>query len=262
MDPAPREEWIASELLTVADDGEEIPLRTAYSSGRSKKEEQAEAIRQIAGVGGLDQSPGSISEAFGQAFQLNPVADQEAQTGIPTGEQETNGVRWKLETLAYGGAGLGSPVYRWSSMDFETPGYFVYLAQRVEGAGRQTGLMSLAGKMLIKQSIKLYGFDEYYAPGWGDAKALEDIDRRLADNFYVYSSDPVEARRLLNPWTVMPLVGWADRYELEKGAKDFHQLSVLYSPLGVYVSVLNKLDAAQVDELVALGVELVRSQGV
>jgi hypothetical protein len=248
-------------VVIVKDDGQEFPLRTAYSSGRRKKVEQADAIRQIVGVGGSDEYPMDAGTALAQAFTLNPVADQEEQTGIPTGEQETNGVRWKLETFAYGGAGLGSPVYRWSSMDFETPGYFVYLAQRVEGVGKQKGLMSLAGKMLIKQSIKMYGFDEYYAPGWDDAEAVEDVDRRLAENYFVYSSDPLEARRLLNPWTVMPLVGWADRYELEKSVKDFHQLAVLFSPLGVYVSVLNKLDAAQVDELIALGVELVRAQG-
>ncbi len=38
-------------------------------------------------------------------------------------------------------------------------------------------------------------------------------------------------------------------------------MTVLFSPLGVYVSVLNTLDRPQVEELVALGVELVRAQG-
>lgn len=248
-------------VVIVKNDGEQLPLRSAFSSGRRKKVQQADAIRQIVGVGGSDEFPVDAGTALAQAFALNPIEDQERQTGIPAGEQETNGVRWKLEAFQFGGAGEGSPVYRWSSMDFETPGYFVYLAQRVEGVGKQKGLMNLVGNLLIKQSIRMYGFDEYYAPGWDNAVSMEDVDRRLVENYFVYTSDPLEARRLLNPWTVMPLVGWADRYALDRRSRQFHQMTVLFSSLGVYVSVLNTLDRAQVDELVALGVELVRAQG-
>jgi hypothetical protein len=41
MDPAPREEWIASELLTVADDGEEIPLPNAKTGADDDARNQA-----------------------------------------------------------------------------------------------------------------------------------------------------------------------------------------------------------------------------
>ena len=248
-------------VVIVEEDGVETPLRTSYSSGRNKKLQQAEAIRQAIGVGGDDESPMDFGANIEQAIRLHQVEDQEAQTGIPIGEQESDGVRWQLESFEYGGAQGGSLVYRWSSTNFETPDYFLFLAQRVEGVGKQKGLMNLVGNLLIKQSIKMYGFDEYFTPGVDKASPVEGIDRRLDQYFFVYSSDQEKARKLLNPWTVMPLVGWADRYALEKRSKNFHQLSVLFSPLGVYVSVLNTLDAAQVDELVALGIELVRAQG-
>ncbi len=242
-------------------DGKDVALRTAYSSGRRGKEKQAEAIRQAVGIEAEVGIPMSAAQALGQVFQQAAVEDLEAQTGITPGEHETDGIRWTLTMHHFGGVGEGSQVYRWSSTDFDTPDFFVFLAQRMEGQGKQSGLMNLAGNLLFKQSLKMYGFNAYYTPGLDQAKTIEDIDRRLVEAFFVHTSDPVQARRLLNPWTVMPLVGWADRYALERRSRQFHQLTVLFSPLGVYVSVLNSLDRAQVDELVSLGVELVRSQG-
>ena len=249
-------------VVIALDDGSEIPLRNSSSSGRRGKEKQSEAIRQAIGVGGSDQSLKSIAQEMGEAFRLNQLDNQEARTGIPVGEQETNGVHWKLESFLFGGGESAAPIYRWSSTDFETPDYFIYLAQRVEGAGKQSGLMKLAGNFLVQQSLRIYGFDDYYTPGLDKASSLEDVDRRLREEFFIYTSNPSAARRVLNPWSVMPLISWADRYALEKGTQQFHQLVVLYSPLGVYVSVLNDLTQIQVDELVSLGVELIRSQGV
>jgi len=121
--------------------------------------------------------------------------------------------------------------------------------------------MKLAGNLLFKQSIRMYGFDQSFTPGLETAETMEDVDQRLVEHFFIHTSNQNEARRILNPWAVMPLVGWADRYALENRSKKFHQLSVLFSPWGVYLSVLNSLDSSQVDELIALGVELVRSQG-
>ncbi|MEJ2758264.1 MAG: hypothetical protein P8046_07255 [Anaerolineales bacterium] len=253
---------ITYRVVIMMEDGEEIPLRKGYSSGFRKKESQAEAIRTALGVGGTDQDKAWTGDgATDHQLGLRSVDSQE-KIDIASGEHETNGVRWELETYAWGGVNGGTPVYRWLSTDFETPGYFLFLVQKADGQGQQKGLMNLAGKVLIKQSLRLYGFDPSYTPGMNTATSLDDADRRLVEQFFIYTSSPVEACRLLNPWTVMPLIGWTERYALETRSKKFHQLSVLYSPNGVYVSVLNMLDASQADELVSLGVELLRAQGV
>lgn len=253
---------ITYRVVVGMEDGTQIPLRKGYSSGFRGKEQKADQIRAALGVSGLDQE--KYAAEINARPGITPVEEEGllAEAGITPGEHETNGVRWELETYAYGSTVGGSMLYRWLSTDFDTPGYFLYLAQRMEGQGEQKGLMNLMGNMLIKQSMRMYGFDDSYAPGLGNASSLEDVDRRLKEQFFIYTSSPAEARRLLNPWTVMPLIGWADRYALERRSKKFHQLSVLYSPNGVFVSVLNSLDAAQVDELVSLGMELLRAQGV
>ena len=246
-------------VVIIKDDGEEVPLRKSTSSGRRQKVKWADAIRAELGVGGEDESPMSFREGLQHVLQPIPMMNQEAKTGISPGMNETNGISWQLETYTFGGSPDGSPMYRWTSTDFSTQGYFLYLAQRMEGVGKQSGLMNMVGDFLFRQSLRMYGFDETYTPGLAQAKTLEDVDRRLNEYFFVYTGNPEQARRLLNPWSVMPLVGWADRYALEPRDNNSHQISVLYSPLGVYVSVLNVLDPAQLDELVSLGVELVRA---
>jgi hypothetical protein len=248
-------------VVVMMQDGEEIPLRQSSSSGYLRKAAQADRLRIALGL--VEDDP--ISEGIDRFRpELVPSENSEtlqALTGITPGVHESQGVRWELAILSFGGIADGSPVYRWNSADFETPGYFVYLAQKMEGQGNQKILMNLAGNLLFKQSMKMYGFDESFAPGLETATTIEDADRRLLDHFFVHTSNLAEAQRVLNPWVVMPLIGWADRYALEKRSKKFHQLTVLFSPWGVYLSVLNTLDSAQIDELVALGVELVRAQG-
>lgn len=243
------------------DDGTEVPLRKSSSSGRKKKVVWADAIREAVGVGGQDESPISLGEAVAMAFTLDPVDGQEESTGISAGEQETDGVRWQLETLRWAASDQNSLIYRWQSDSYKTPDYFTYLAQRMEGVGEQKLLMNLAGKALFKQSLRMFGFDHTHTPGLERAELVTEADQRLLDNYLIYSSSPNQVRGLLNPWAVMPLVRWADRYKLERGKGEVNQLTVLISPMGVFVSALDELDAAEVDELVGLGVELVRSLG-
>lgn len=247
-------------VVLVLDNGEEVPLRKSSSSGRKQKVRWADAIREEIGVSGVDEDRLSIREGLEQAFALNPIQDQEEKIGIAPGVQESNGVHWQLETFNYASASQGAPVHRWSSTDIDTPNDFVFIVQKVEGMGEQRGLMKLAGKFLFKTSMQMYGFDESFAPGLQNAKIVENVDKRLAENYFVYTSNPVLARQLLNPWMVMPLVSWSARYELRPRDQEMHQLAVLFSPYGLYVSQLGQLDQAEVDELIALGVELVRAK--
>jgi hypothetical protein len=223
-------------VVVMMQDGEEIPLRQSSSSGYLRKAAQADRLRIALGLGEDDPISEGIDRFRPELVPSENSETLQALTGITPGVHESQGVRWELAILSFGGIADGSPVYRWNSADFET-------------------------HLLFKQSMKMYGFDESFAPGLETATTIEDADRRLLDHFFVHTSNLAEAQRVLNPWVVMPLIGWADRYALEKRSKKFHQLTVLFSPWGVYLSVLNTLDSAQIDELVALGVELVRAQG-
>lgn len=247
-------------VLLILENGEQVPLRNYSTSARRKNERQAEAIRQAVGLDSVERTPESFGEAFAQAMHLMPAENQELMTGVPAGIQETDGIRWQLETFHIGGPTEGSMVHRWSTADIDLPNSFVFIVQKMEGVGEQKGLMKLVGKFLFKTSIQMYGFDESYTPGIDRAATVEDVDKRLVNDFYIYSSDPALPRQLLNPWIVMPLIGWARRYELIPGEKAFHQLSVLFSPLGLFVSQLGKLDQAEIDELVSLGIELARAK--
>jgi hypothetical protein len=247
------------QVILILDNGERVPLRKSYTGGRKKQYQYAELIASEVGIDRVDRAPESIREAVDMAFQMAPVENQEVKTGVAPGIQESDGVKWELQTFNFGNTAHESPVYRWSSMDVDTPTDFVFIVQRAEGAGQQKGLMKLAGNFLFKTTLKLYGFDESYTPGVERAKAVEDLDRRLVDSYYVFTNNPGVARQLINPWRVAPLIGWAERYELRTVNKNMHQLSVLFSPLGLYVSLIGKLDQAEIDELVSLGIELVKA---
>ncbi len=234
------------------EDGEVIPLRKYTSSGYRAKVRRAEQLRQALGVGGHDQIPGqSWTQAAVELRELPKLA------GLPEGEQETNGVRWEWQAHSLG----PSPITRWFSADFETPGYFLFLAQKIPGQDPQKGLMGLIGNTLFKQSLKMYGFDASYTPGLESAAVLENVDRRLEEFFFIFTSSPAEARQILNPWAVSPLVGWADRHALNRSAEGFTQMTALFSPWGVYLSVLNAPMPVFADELVSLGVEMILAQG-
>ena len=247
-------------VILILDNGEQVPLRGYSTSARRKQERQAEAIRQAIGLDSVERTPESLGEAFAEAMHLIPAENQESLTGVPTGIQEMDGIHWQLETFQIGGPTEGSMVHRWSTTDIDLPTDFVFIVQKMEGMGQQKGLMKLAGKFLFKTSIQMYGFDQSYTPGIDRAATVEDVDKRLMEDFFVYTNDPALPRQMLNPWMVMPLLGWARRYELNPGEKEFHQLSVLFSPLGLYVSLMGKLDQAEIDELVSLGIELARAK--
>jgi len=248
-------------VILILDTGEQIPLSNSSTGARRKHERHAEAIREAIGIDSVDRSPESLGEAFAQAMHLMPVPEQESITGVPVGVQESDGIRWQLDTFQIGGPPEGSIVHRWSSTDVDLGNDFVYLVQRMEGVGEQKGLMKLAGKFLIKTSLQMFGFDESYTPGIDHAKTVEDVDKRLLAEYFIYTNDPSAVHQLINPWIVMPLIRWSDRYALARGKKEMqHQLSVLFSPLGLYVSLMGKLDQAEIDELVAMGLELVRAK--
>jgi hypothetical protein len=247
-------------IVVVQRDGQVIPFRSYYSSGASGKRRKAEKLRAFLGVGGQDETPFSLFNQGSQRLQQELQAQQEALTGDQNEEHVTDGVHWKLQTITFG----GSAVTRWFSPDFRCPSGFLFLTQKV--AGQKTmagGLMGGVGKLLYQQSIKLYGFGSEDTPGLETADLLAPLDPKLEPHFSAFTSDPVMARQILNPWASTPLEDWATRYPLKQVQTQgiFGQLAVMFSPQGVYVASLGTMIPEAVEELTNLGVELVKAQG-
>jgi hypothetical protein len=249
-------------IVVVRKDGQTIPFHSYYSSGTGSKMKQVEKLRAFLGVGGTDPGFGlrAALQYGSQIAQQEYQKQQETLTGSEVEEHLTDGIHWKVQTVIFG----GTPVTRWFSPDFQMPGGFLYLAQKVEGQGSSSG-GPLAGlsKILYRQSMNIYGFSGEDTPGAANAEALSPLDPGLEPYFTAYTSDSGTARQNLNPWVVAPLADWATRYPLKKlqGRGIFGQLAVMFSPRGVYVASMGTMIPEALEELTNLGVALVKAQG-
>jgi hypothetical protein len=237
----------------VLKSGERVPLRSYYSSGRDGKESQAARLRAALGLAG----GAALTQAMpGRAAQLAPAAVQQSGT--------TSGVSWTIETMAFGTV----PIARWRSSDLQFPGHFLLLVQKPaspESAAWLSGRMGGLSTMLIQRVVAMYGFTPADMPGLDGAGQLEALDPRLDPHFESRTTDPAGARQLLNPWTVQPLAAWVQQHPMQQlqamSQGSFGQLLVLFAPGALYVATFNAATSGQVEELVNLGVELVRAQG-
>jgi hypothetical protein len=247
-------------LELVKKDGTNLPFRSFYSGDFLLKQRRAEKLRTFIGLAEtVDETPIGILRAMPQIVQPAIKRQQEALTGGNQQIRETNGVHWELQSVAMGAA----PVTRWFSPDYKMDDGFLYLAQKM--VGQQSGgggFLASIGKTLFRTSIGLYGFAADDTPGLDTADTISPLDANLEPYFTAFTGNPIAARQILNPWAAAPLRSWAERYpmrQLQQGR--FGQLVILFSPNGVYLATLNLLQPDQVDELAALGVELVKTQG-
>jgi hypothetical protein len=247
-------------IVVITKENETVPFRPSYSSGTFAKEAKAKKLREFLGVGGQDMSLGGIfKQATGmaqQAFQ----EQQEALTGPEAEEHVTDGVHWKVQTVAFGGMGIT----RWFSPDQQCPTGFVFLAQKVAGQGTAyAGVLGGLNKLVYHQLLGLYGFRSEDTLGLDTADVVPSFDPQLDPHFSVFTSDPSAARQFLNPWSMAPLADWAARYPLKQMQKTnelFGQLTVMISPKGTYVACPGTLIPEAVQELTNLGVAVVKSK--
>lgn len=220
-------------------DGKEIPFHSYSSSGSKRKERQARQLRDFIGIQASDNLYAGMPQTT-----ISEV-------------RETNGVHWQIEQVTRD----GSSGARWHSPDFKTPGAFLLVAQKAEGQASQGFLASL-GSMIFKRTLSAFGFKPDDTPGLDRASALAPLDPALEAHFMAFTNNHDLAHRMLDSGTIMPLAAWARRYPLKQFQKGSgsSQLVVLFGPNGVYLATLNLSQPAQVDELAALGADLVKSR--
>jgi len=243
-------------IVVITRDNETIPFRNSYSSGLRAKEAKVKKLREILGVDGADLSLGGLMQMASGMAQQQFQQEQESITGSQAEEHVTDGVHWKLSTKAMGGA----PLTQWFSPDFKWDGNFLYLTQKMQGQGSQSGLMNMMGKMLFKTSLSLFGFPPDLTPGMDTASVLSPLDSSLEPHFMAFTSDPASARRILNPWAAMPLAARVQSHPL-KSKNNTNQLAVLFGPQGIYIITMGLANAEFVDELATMGAQLVKALG-
>ena len=218
-------------------DGQVIPFRSSSSSGSEKKELQAGRVREIIGVPAFDSSPAGMAYAALSSF-IGKV-------------HETDGVRWEIQPVGSG---------RWHSPDFKIPGHFVCLAQKAEGQA-SGGFLASVGGMIFKKLLSSH-FQPDDTPGLDHAVAMFPLDPALEPHFMAYTDAPDSTRPMLNSAVTTLLGEWAGRYPIRQFQKmsNFGQLTVLFSPSGVYLAPAEFLQPNQVSDLAALGAALVKSQ--
>lgn len=109
----------------------------------------------------------------------------------------------------------------------------------------------------ISQHLSQSGTKNIRAPK--PAETVTALPAQLQPYFAAFASDPATAGQVLNPWMGMPLAQWANRYPLTQD--NSHQLAVLFCPQGVYVATVGLIHPEFLQDLTALGVELVKAQG-
>jgi hypothetical protein len=247
-------------IVVITKENETVPFRTSYSSGTFAKEAKAKKLREFLGVGGQDMSLGGIFKAATGMAQQALQKQQEALTGPEAEEHVTDGVHWKVQTVAFGGMGIT----RWFSPDQQCPTGFVFLAQKVAGQGMAYGsLLGGLNNLVFHQLLGLYGFGNEDTPGLDSAAVPPSFDPQLDPHFTVFTNVQNAAWQFLNSSAIAALADWATRYPLKQMQKTnelFGQLIVMISPKGTYVACPGTLIPEAVEELTNLGVALVKGK--
>lgn len=207
---------------------------------------------------GFDESPQGVFRAAQQVGAKAAQRQQESFTGPNEAMRVTDGIHWQLESIGIG----GGPGTRWSSPDFKMRDGFLYLAQKVAGQS-DLGILTPLSSMLFKQSIALYGFDLFDTPNIASAQGYK-LTPSLETHFTAFTSNPREARQVLNPWVQNPLEAWGTKYPLRQfqSGTRFSQIVILFNPNGVHIATLGVLQPDQVEELTHLGMELIKAHGI
>ncbi len=240
-------------------DGSLVPFRVTYSSGSARKQKIVDELRAFIGLEpALDENPLAAIRLASQAAAAAVEQTQEALTGPNEQERLTDGVHWRLQSGSLG----ASPLTRWFSPDFKMQSGFLFLAQKAGGQGSGKGMGSL-GRTLLKQVISMYGFGPGDTPDLELSDSVTPLPALVDYHFTAITSNQDEARQILNPWVQNPLAGWGQKYPLKtfQSKSRFSQLVILFNQDGLTLATLGLLHPDQVDEVTALGVELVKAQG-
>ena len=239
--------------VIVLKNGERLPLRSYYSSGNyHRRKEKAERLSSFLGITGPSAEPPGLTQMVHKG--LHPALQLSLQG------QDERGLHWRLENGLLGRL----PLLRWSAPEAALPGDFLFIAQKPQGMNINlgSGVLGMVSSFLYRQALALYGFGAEYTPGIENAQAVETLGEGLDEYFTGIASSSALAQRLLTPWVAEALRQWVTRRPLQQGKPadngEVGQLVVLFSPLGLYVEALVEPGGEDEEDLIRLGLAVVR----
>ncbi len=235
-----------------------IPFQSYFSGGLLKINKQCSQLREWMHLNDPEQTQGLVRNLVGSemdAVQEKFIAQQEAVTGEQDEVYVTGDVHWKMETKTVGTI----PMSRWHSKDFTLDGDFFFIVQKLAGQKDMpaVGFLSGLATTMFQQSMNIYGFTDFHAPGRNGGRNMDNYDNRLKAHFSIYGSNENLVERVANPWVVNTLLNWAEKYPLKQGTDN--QLAILVGSQGVYLAKLKLVDQQILSDMTDLGVELVKS---
>lgn len=237
-------------------DGGVIPVQSNYSSNLISANQLCSALRQTLNLNDPEKPQGLIENMAGSQLEMvreGFAKQQEALTGEAGADHETAGVHWKLETRNTGAVVIN----HWHSADFILPDHFLYIAQKVHGSANLGGILGGLNKALFAQSMTIYGFTDFHAPGLNQGDVIDPLNQRLQADYTAYSDTVLLLDRLLNNYVINALATWAQGHPLKQGSQN--QLALLVGPKGLYLAAMGLSTPERLQETTNLGVELVKS---
>ncbi len=234
--------------------GDIVPVRQAFSSGKARKEAVVQRISDFTGIASID--PATMSQNLGlEAMQREYQLEQEAITGPQGEEQTTDGVRWTFQTLMIGTA----PLSHWHSPDIWLDNAFLFVVQKPPQQNKllEGKWVQPLADMLVQKAMKVYGFEEADTPDLSTATRI-DLPAELKPHYMGFSDEPDRVRRLVTPWVTRPLLDWAMKYPISVENIESH-LTIHLGPRGLSLRTPGLVNPEYLDDLKAMGVELVRS---
>ncbi len=253
--PSNRQRSTNYRLVLIKTNGERFPVRNMYTNGYNEKARQAKELCQFLNLPGWEDKATNIFQAAIQGQARITIQPEKSEQGT------SSGVAWSIE-----GSRVGDrPVTRWFSSDFTSPGNFLLIAQKPAGSSAISGSGFLGNIVLMvyRQILGIYGFLPSDVPGFDSAGAVHSQDDGFNRHFSVLSNDPEFGHTTLNQWTMIPCKNWAEHHPLKtiNTEDQVGQMVVLLSPRGVHAAVMGTLPRNQTDELISIGVDIVKAQG-
>jgi len=251
-------------LVIVKKSGEIVPVHSWYTNGYKHKAQIVRRLADFLGLEGAEDKPTNLLQSAMQAQVAHTrVLEGFAQAAaVPATQMQqrgvTSGVTWSIERHTVG----PQKVTRWICSNFAWQGQFLLILQKPKGtASSAGGIKEGLGKMILQQVISMYGFLPGDLPGFANASNLPP-NPQLDSDFSCLSSAPGVVSGVMNVWVISALQRWAQCHPMQTVTRpgEMGQLAVLLSPRGTYLSILYDPSQAQLDELIDLGVEIVRNQ--
>jgi hypothetical protein len=239
-------------IIIVKKSGEIVPVSRAFTGGR---DDQADIVNRVVAFLGLPgNAPVVPSLANLPQILQTQVNQSRASFGAP---QVTEGITWQLDKHVVS----QMTFVRWISSDFSWPGqnFLLILQESSKNMTNRSRITFERTRRGLFQTIGVYGFSKEDLPGLANAEMLPP-NPQLDASFMCIANAPDTAAKLLNAEITNTLLYWNQSHPAKKASIGDHMVQVvlLFSPRGTYLCAFGQPTAAELDDMIALGIEIVR----